>query len=284
MPILKQISKWTYAPLMLLTFNGAAIALVQSGEPKAGLAVLLLTAIAMSFLAERFIPYHEDWNHPKGDTLRDGLHALVNEGSIAVSVLLIPIMAAIVPFPPIWPGSWPLWAQLLLAILVADAGITVIHWASHHNKFLWRFHAVHHSVTRMYGFNGLMKHPVHQAIELMAGTAPLILAGMPLDVAVLLAFAVAVQLLLQHSNTDMKIGALRHVLALAPVHRFHHLKSSAEGNVNFGLFTTFWDRLLGTAHFDADRPFFSGDLGIENAADYPSTYTGQLVRPFLGDG
>jgi len=205
MPILKQFAKWTYAPLMLLTFNGAAIALVQSGAPKASLAVLLLTAIAMSFLAERFIPYKEDWNRPKGDTLRDGLHALVNEGSIAVSVLLIPIMAAIVPFPPIWPGSWPLWAQLLLAILVADAGITGIHWASHHNKFLWRFHAVHHSVTRMYGFNGLMKHPVHQAIELMAGTAPLILAGMPLDVAVLLAFAVAVQLLLQHSNTDMKI-------------------------------------------------------------------------------
>lgn len=101
MPTLKQITKWTYAPLMLLTFNGAAIALVHSGAPKASLAGLLLAAIAMSFLAERFIPYHEDWNHPKGDTLRDGLHALVNEGSIAVSVLLIPIMAAIVPFPPI---------------------------------------------------------------------------------------------------------------------------------------------------------------------------------------
>jgi sterol desaturase/sphingolipid hydroxylase (fatty acid hydroxylase superfamily) len=284
MPILKQIAKWTYAPLMLLTFNGAAIALVQSGAPKASLAGLLLAAIAMSFLAERFIPYQEDWNRPKGDILRDGLHALVNEVSIAVSVLLIPLTAAIVPFPPIWPDSWPLWSQLLVAILVADAGITVIHCASHHNKFLWRFHAVHHSVTRMYGFNGLMKHPVHQAIELLAGTAPLILAGMPLDVAVLLAFAVAIQLLLQHSNADMQIGALRHVLALAPVHRFHHLSSSAEGNVNFGLFTTVWDRLLGTAHFDADRPFFSGDLGIENEADYPSTYTGQLVRPFLSDG
>lgn len=60
MPILNEITKWTYAPLMLLTFNGAAIALVHSGAPKASVALLLLTAIAMSFLAERFIPYQED--------------------------------------------------------------------------------------------------------------------------------------------------------------------------------------------------------------------------------
>ena len=281
MPILKPITRWTYAPLMLLGFNAAAIALVNAGAPKAILLGLLIAAIAISFAVERFIPYQEDWNRPKGDTVRDALHALVNEASIAVSVFLIPLMAAIVPLPSIWPDDLPLWTQLLLAILVADAGITVIHWASHHNKFLWRFHAVHHSVTRMYGFNGLMKHPVHQAIELMAGTAPLILAGMPLDVAVLLAFAVAIQLLLQHSNADMQIGALRHVLALAPVHRFHHLNSSAEGNVNFGLFTTVWDRLLGTTHFDPDRLFLPGDLGIEGDLNYPSTYQGQLIRPFL---
>ncbi|KJS28043.1 MAG: fatty acid hydroxylase [Hyphomonadaceae bacterium BRH_c29] len=284
MPILKQITRWTYAPLMLLTFNGAAIALVHSDAPKVSLAGLLLAAIAMSFLAEQYIPYQEDWNHPKGDTLRDGLHALVNESSIVMSVLLIPLLAALTPFPTIWPESWPLWTQLLIAILLADAGITLIHWASHRNEFLWRFHAVHHSVTRMYGFNGLMKHPFHQAIELFAGTAPLILAGMPLDIAVLLAFAVAIQLLLQHSNADMQIGALRRLLALAPVHRFHHLKSSTEGNVNFGLFTTIWDHILGTARFDADRRFFPGDLGIDNQPAYPSSYISQLIRPFRRGG
>lgn len=284
MHTLKSIARWTYAPLMLLGLNATAITLVQSGAPKAFLAALLILAIAISFIVERFIPYQEDWNNSKGDTLRDVLHALVNESSIAMSVLFIPLLAALTPFPSIWPESWPLWTQLLYAIFIADAGITLIHWASHHNKFLWRFHAVHHSVTRMYGFNGLMKHPFHQAIELMAGTAPLILAGMPLDIAVLLAFAVAVQLLLQHSNADMQIGAMRRLLALAPVHRFHHLKSSTEGNVNFGLFTTLWDHLLGTARFDADRRFFPGDLGIDGELSYPMSYVGQLIRPFRRGG
>jgi hypothetical protein len=49
---------------------------------------------------------------------------------------------------------------------------------------------------------------------------PLILIGMPSQVAVLLSFAVGLQLLLQHSNVDMCIGPLRYIWAVAPVHRF----------------------------------------------------------------
>ena len=53
-----------------------------------------------------------------------------------------------------------------------------------------------------------MKHPLHQAVELIAGTTPLVLMGMGHDTAWLLAFAVSVQFLLQHSNVDMQIGPL----------------------------------------------------------------------------
>ncbi len=31
------------------------------------------------------------------------------------------------------------------------------------------FHVVRHSVVRMYGFNGFMKHPIHQTIETIGG-------------------------------------------------------------------------------------------------------------------
>jgi len=86
---------------------------------------------------------------------------------------------------------------------------------------------------------------------------------------------------LQHSNVDMRLGPLRYLLALAPVHRFHHLKNAAEGDVNFGLFTTFWDRLLGTAYYDRSRSFSSDDLGIGDQPNYPTGYLSQLIKPFL---
>ncbi|MES2034714.1 MAG: sterol desaturase family protein [Pseudomonadota bacterium] len=277
---MRSVLKIAYAPVMLVGFVGSAIWLVGAGYPHWIVAPLLLVAIGLSFLAERTAPHEPAWNDSHGDRGRDIVHALVNEGSYALSLALIPALTLLAPFPGLWPHAWPLWLQVLMAILVADAGITLAHYASHKVEWLWRFHAVHHSVQRLYGFNGLMKHPIHQAIETTAGATPLILIGMPLEVGVLLGFAVAIQLLMQHSNVDMRIGPLRHILALAPVHRFHHQRDGHVGDVNFGLFTTFWDRLLGTAAFDKDRRIGEGDVGIGDRPDYPVSYGAQLLQPF----
>lgn len=277
---MRGLLKLAYAPAMLMGFIGGAIWLVATGRPHWVLAPLLLVAILLSFLAERAAPYEPDWNRDQGDSGRDVLHALVNEASYGLSLALVPALTLLAPFPGLWPHAWPLWLQVLMAIVVADAGITLAHYLSHKVEWLWRFHAVHHSVQRLYGFNGLMKHPLHQAVETTAGATPLILAGMPLEVGVLLGFAVAIQLLLQHSNVDMRIGPLRHVLALAPVHRFHHQRDGHLGDVNFGLFTTVWDRLLGTAMYDAGRRIGRGEVGIGDRPDYPVGYAAQLVEPF----
>jgi len=278
--LLRELIKIAYVPLMLGGFLAAALYAVSNGFGYGSLLALLLVAIGISFVLERIVPYQKRWNEGHDDRWRDLAHAIVNEAANASSVALLPLIVAFVPGFNVWPTDWPIWGQLLLAILVADCGITLVHYASHINPILWRFHAVHHSVKRMYGFNGLMKHPLHQALETLGGTCPLILMGIPLDVAALLAFAVAVQLLLQHSNVDVKIGPLRYVLALSPLHRFHHIKWPVEGDVNFGLFTTIWDRLLGTAVYDAERRFTSDDLGIGKEPDYPGAYFAQLIRPF----
>jgi sterol desaturase/sphingolipid hydroxylase (fatty acid hydroxylase superfamily) len=96
----------------------------------------------------------------------------------------------------------------------------------------------------------------------------------------LLAFAISLQLLLQHSNVDMTPGLLSHVFAWAPVHRLHHMKYGAAGNVNFGLFFNLWDRLLGTALHAGAYSIRQGELGIGNRADFPQGYVEQLLEPF----
>lgn len=84
--------------------------------------------------------------------------------------------------------------------------------------------------------------------------APLILIGLPVNVASLLAIAVAIQLLLQHSNADYRIGPAKYVLALNEGHRFHHLKWAGVGDVNFGLFTLVWDHLMRTPPGNSTPP------------------------------
>lgn len=269
-----------HLPMFLLIGNGIAIYLVQTAQSKLWLVALSLGFVGIAFLFERWAPYDPDFNVARGDVSRDLKHALVNESLNVVGVMSIPLLASLNPLPSAWPTLWPLWAQLLLAILIADIGITLAHFASHRLEPLWRLHVVHHSVKRMYGFNGLMKHPLHQTIETVAGTTPLLLMGAPVEVMMLLVVAVVLQLLLQHSNVDYFTGPLKYVLAINVVHRFHHLSNAKEGDVNFGLFTQLTDRFLGTAYYDSTRKIASEDLGIEGAPDYPIEYGSQLVEPF----
>ncbi|MBD8095341.1 sterol desaturase family protein [Pseudomonas fluorescens] len=272
---MKRLVAWLYAPVLLVGF--LAWGLWQPGW----LVVVFATAVAVSFVMEQWLPYEPQWNRSLGDRRRDTLHALVNESLNALGLLILPGLTALLAFEGIWPRDWPVWAQLLLSIVLADAGITLMHYASHRIAPLWRLHAVHHSVQRLYGFNGLMKHPLHQMLEATAGLLPLVLLGIPVEVAQLLALAIAIQLLLQHSNVDMRLGPLRWVFAWAPVHRFHHMKYGRAGDVNFGLFFNLWDWLLGTAFYREHYHMGPGDLGIGSRPDFPVAYAAQLRDPFM---
>jgi sterol desaturase/sphingolipid hydroxylase (fatty acid hydroxylase superfamily) len=256
-----------------------AVWLAGRHAPHWYLAMIVVAGIAASFIAERILPVDVVWNRDQGDQRRDLVHTVVNEGLAGASLASLPLLSAAFTVTDIWPAGLPFVVQALGAILVFDLGVTVAHLASHRIGVLWRFHAVHHSVRRLYGLNGLMKHPVHQLIETAAGFTLLLAFGIPESVAAALAACAALQLLLQHSNVDYRVGSLERWLALNRGHRLHHLRWAGVGDVNFGLFTLVWDRLLGT--YDAPgREVTSDQLGIAAHPDYPVTYLAQLAQPF----
>ncbi len=269
-----------YLPLFLIVANALAIMFVLHGYSEVALVLLALGFVALSFFFEWVAPYDRAFNRSLGDGPRDLAHALVNETFNVLGVLSVPLIAGFVPLPSVWPSEIPLWLQVMLAVLIADVGITLAHFASHRVQALWRLHSVHHSVKRMYAFNGLMKHPLHLALETTAGAAPLVLLGVPQQVLFLLVFAVVIQLLLQHSNLAYFVGPFRAVLSVNVNHRFHHLSTAEEGDVNFGLFTTMTDHILGTVYYDKDRKIGSADIGIAAEPDYPVSYLAQIVKPF----
>ncbi|MCZ0866812.1 sterol desaturase family protein [Dasania sp. GY-19] len=277
---LELLVKCLYLPFFLIAGNGVAIYWVAQDYSTLVLMAWIGFFITLSFLIERWLPFDTAFNRSQGDMGRDVTHALVNESLSILGVVSVPVIASFIPFPSAWPSDIPLWLQVLLAVIIADIGITLAHYASHRYNALWQLHAVHHSVKRMYGFNGLMKHPLHQTVETLAGTTPLLLMGAPQEVLMLLVVAVVIQLLLQHSNVAYFAGPFRYLLAINQVHRFHHLNTAKEGDVNFGLFTTLTDHLLGTAYYEKNKIIRSKDLGIATAPNYPVTYFTQMIEPF----
>jgi len=278
------IIRYGFVPFMYLGLGGTVVALASRHSPFWTFAVVVAVGVVASFTAERVLPYDPSWNLDQGDSSRDTVHAILNEGLMLASVAVVPLLAGLGVGFDLWPSETPMIFQILAAVIVADFGITVAHMASHRFDPLWRFHAVHHSVTRSYGFNGLMKHPVSQLFETSVGVLPLVLIGIPLQVASALAAFVALQLLLQHSNVEYRVGPLRSVLALNEGHRFHHLKWAGIGDVNFGLFTLVWDHAFRTFSFDPARRFSSSDLGMAAKPDYPMSWPAQMVEPFRTSG
>jgi sterol desaturase/sphingolipid hydroxylase (fatty acid hydroxylase superfamily) len=243
-------------------------------------ALLLVLAIAAALLMERVLPYEARWNTSHGDAGKDAAHGFVYELSSLGGLVWLQLIAWAVPWQGIWPREWPLGIQLLAAIIIADLGATLVHYASHRIDWLWSLHCVHHGVHRLYGFNGLVRHPLHQQIDLAVAVLPLVLLGMPLAVTVLLGLAISVQLILQHANVDYRLGLFRHVLSIGPTHRLHHVNWAGEGDVNFGLFFTFWDRALGTFRASSQRAPAAGDIGLQDQPSYPQRYWDQLTLPF----
>jgi sterol desaturase/sphingolipid hydroxylase (fatty acid hydroxylase superfamily) len=280
MALIRLFARYLYVPTMLLGVNGLAVYLVAAGYSLSWIALPLVATIGLSLLMERVLPYEPAWNESHADTGKDVAHGVVYELNNVIAFLLLPVVTLLVPWRGIWPTGLPIAVQLLIAITVADCCMTLIHYVSHRVGFLWRLHAVHHGVQRLYGFNGFVRHPLHQSLDLAVGTVPLVLAGLPLPVATLLGLAISVQLLLQHSNVDFALGPFRYVLSIGAAHRLHHANWQGQGDVNFGLFFTLWDRLLGTLRLESERAPIAGDVGIGDRPDFPQRYVTQLVLPF----
>jgi len=278
MTLLQSFLRIAYFPLMFIGFNGISIYITNETLGFGWVLLLMLLALITSFSVERVIPYNTDWNESHDDTKRDIFHFFVNETMNYAGIFLLPFLSVFTLYPEIWPNDWPFLLQLIFAVVVFDFATTLFHYLSHKHPFFWKFHAVHHAPVRLYGFNGIMKHPFFQIMDSLVAVVPLLIIGIPQEVAHCLIFAIFIQLLNQHSNADISTGPLRLFIVTAELHRFHHLKGKS-GDVNFALFLSVWDRLLGTTYYE-ERALTEQDLGIGNDPDYPTNYLEQLQKPF----
>ncbi|MDH4983399.1 sterol desaturase family protein [Hyphomicrobium sp. D-2] len=245
MSALRAIVRYGYAPFMMLGLIGAAYWVVtelviarDNVWAYLWLAPLLGLAYAVAFASEKIAPFFDEWNDhdAHGDVPTNFIHLIVYEMQSINGVLLIPLIVWLFPFnAEIWPNQWPLWAQLLMAYLISDFVFMIMHYLSHRFPVLWRLHAVHHGVGRLYGFNGVMRHPAHQALDMIVGSMPLVIMGMPIPVAVLLGFAISITLIVQHSNVDARLGPLQKHFSIGRIHHLHQVNWGTEGDCNFGL-------------------------------------------------
>jgi sterol desaturase/sphingolipid hydroxylase (fatty acid hydroxylase superfamily) len=168
-------------------------------------------------------------------------------------------------FPSLEPDFLPRPVAIAIAVLAsAVIGDFFYYWCHRfQHRFLWSFHAVHHSVREM----SVMTAYHHVSEPIMKA----VLYGLPLSFFIKDPYAVPTLGVLLglhgnylHSTTRLNFGPLGHWIQDNRIHRIHHSIEPEHFDKNFAVFTTIWDRLFGTAYIP--RP---GEWPQTGVADFP---------------
>jgi len=175
-----------------------------------------------------------------------------------------------------WASALPPWIQVPLILLVADL---LAYWSHRlfHGRWLWPFHAIHHSSRTVDWLSSVRLHPVNDVVSRVVQVLPLYWMGF--NGAVLAAFVPFLTLyaLLLHANVDWTYGPCRYLVASPAFHRWHHTSEEEGLDKNFAGLFPFIDLAFGTFYMpDGRQP---QRFGILND-DVPDGLLGQLAYPF----
>ncbi|UCI07291.1 sterol desaturase family protein [Mesorhizobium sp. B1-1-8] len=213
----------------------------------------------------------------------DLIYALFNSvpttvGLIAIVALATSTVGELVPdYVGHAVSSQPVWLQLTEIIVIADFGFYGAHRAFHAVPFLWRFHAIHHSIEELDWLAAHRIHPVDLALTKGASFVPLYLLGFSSSAIALFAIIFHAHGLLLHANIKLNIGPFRWLVASPQFHHWHHAHERAAYDKNFAGQLAFIDVLFGTMHLPGDT--VPERYGVDDPI--PPTYVEQLAYPLL---
>ncbi|MBU2981955.1 sterol desaturase family protein [Lentibacter algarum] len=179
--------------------------------------------------------------------------------------------------------NWPLWVEIILAILIFDFAIWAQHLITHKVPLLWRLHRVHHADTETDVTTAIRFHPVEIALSMLLKIGLVYLIG-PSALAIIL-FEVLLNgtAMFNHANLRLPLPfdrALRLVLVTPDMHRVHHSVHRAEHDSNYGFSLSLWDRLFHTYIAQPSEGHDEMHIGLQWQDERPSKLGWSLWLPF----
>ena len=244
----------------------------------------LLLAVLIFVPLEHLLPLHKEQRTFRRGWLLDLAHTVFT-GLMVRAALFAEIVAIVAISDWLIPAGFkeavaaqPVLLQLVELILLADLGFYAVHRLFHAVPFLWRFHAVHHSIEEMDWLAAHRVHPVDQILTKGVSLIPCFALGFSTWTIIAFFAIYQWQSLLLHSNVKLNFGPLRWLIASPEFHHWHHGKEHEAHDKNFAAQSPFWDVVFGTLHMPRGR----GPAGFGITDPVPQSYVAQLLYPFRG--
>ncbi len=183
------------------------------------------------------------------------VNAVMASAIFAASMLFVTEWARQQPFGLLHWLALPAWAEWPLGLVLFDGWMYTWHRLSHRVKFLWRFHAVHHSDREMDVTSAVRFHTGEIVISSLARLGVLPLIGLTMPQLFTYEAILLPVILFHHSNIRIPSGldrALRCVITTPWMHWVHHSAWQPETDSNFSSVLSVWDRIFGTFRLRED--------------------------------
>ena len=181
----------------------------------------------------------------------------------------------------------PVWASIIVSVMVLDLAIYLQHVLFHAVPALWRLHRMHHADLEVDVTTGLRFHPIE--ILLSTGIKLAVVTAVGAPAAAVLIFEVLLNATSIFNHSNVRIPAdidriLRWFVVTPDMHRVHHSILRRETNSNFGFNVPWWDLLLGTYRAQPAAGHAAMTIGIEQFRDPRELGLDRmLLQPFRGE-
>lgn len=180
--------------------------------------------------------------------------------------------------------AFPLWLEIILAVILLDLAIYAQHVASHHIPIIWRFHKVHHTDRDLDASSALRFHPVEIAASMLYKMGIVLLLGPAAIAVIIFEIMLSAGAVFNHANVRLPLSldqTLRRVIVTPDYHRVHHSTAEQETNSNYGFFLSVWDYVFGTYRAQPALGQEGMYVGLsEYQNDSPSHIRFALTLPF----
>ena len=273
--LIRRIVRWGLYPASWTAVLFGFHRIIAWGEdPRMVWAQTTGAMLPVFLVIEILLPYQARWSMTWKTLWADLKFVVFNAGAVAA------ISAGLAWFTITTSGThhgpasgWPIWAQVMAALLIFEAINYSLHRAMHQmggplGWFLWRAHAAHHLPPRLYLVMHAVFHPVNAVIiQALAITLPIWLMGYGPQAAAMFLMINGMHGLISHFNVDVRAGWMNYLFVGTELHRYHHSAVVADAG-NFGATLSVFDLMFGTFVY---RPGVApAELGVDPASGLPA--------------
>lgn len=176
------------------------------------------------------------------------MHLIIHT-ALAVFIVLLADWCAAQNFGLVYWFHTGIVMTIVIGVLALDFSSWLVHWVMHKNKWLWRFHLIHHSDNNVDVTTGLRHHPGDSLLRGIFFLLLILVSGAPVYSVMIYQTLVVIATAFTHANINLPKGidnAISYILVSPNMHKVHHHWKQPYTDSNYGATFSIWDQLFRT--------------------------------------